>query len=551
MRLKFRILKHVYPLTPRRPDWGWLGASSDWRDRKARAQGGVKVLVATNTGANWPCSGFDGLLGVALTLAGAEVRYLLCDGALPACQECDHQWISPAKLAKSGPQAGLCGTCFAPARAMLAGQGLPIETLGAYADAPPVADADFADLDEHARAGVLRYFGTGDVAPDEPHAARICGRYRAASDMTRRAAERLLDAFDPDVVVAHHGIYVPQGAVVEAARARGKRVVAWGPSYRRGTVLFSHGGSYHYTMPEETADDYDDFDFDADKREKIARYLESRPTGRNDWISFNRHDGEAAIFADGEREGYEKIVGLFTNVIWDAQLHFKSAAFATMLEWLFHSVDYYIERPDTCLVIRVHPAEVYGMVPSRQPVAEALARRYGELPDNIKIVPPDAAISSYRLAGDMDCALVFGTKMALELACLGIPVIVAGESWVRGKGFTIDVETPAQYAEALDSVPALPPLSQEARLKAHRYAYHLFFRRMIEVSLLHPPRFGGVYEIHADTLEAIEDCAGLTGIARSIIDDRPFIHDSESALEGGGGDVGKSRLARLYQRFQQ
>ena len=34
-----------------------------------------------------------------------------------------------------------------------------------------------------------------------------------------------------------------------------------------------------------------------------------------------------------------------------------------------------------------------------------------------------------------------------------LPVIVAGEAWARGKGFTIDVDSPSAYHEALARLP--------------------------------------------------------------------------------------------------
>ncbi len=48
--------------------------------------------------------------------------------------------------------------------------------------------------------------------------------------------------------------------------------------------------------------------------------------------------------------------------------------FANMTDWLMRTIAYFARRPDLQLLIRVHPAEITGNVPSRQPVVEEIAR---------------------------------------------------------------------------------------------------------------------------------------------------------------------------------
>ena len=51
------------------------------------------------------------------------------------------------------------------------------------------------------------------------------------------------------------------------------------------------------------------------------------------------------------------IVGLLTNVLWDAQLYYESQAFPDMLEWLWTTIDYFVEHPGLQLIVRIHPHE--------------------------------------------------------------------------------------------------------------------------------------------------------------------------------------------------
>ncbi|WP_426994177.1 hypothetical protein [Methylomonas sp. CM2] len=283
-------------------------------------------------------------------------------------------------------------------------------------------------------------------------------------------------------------------------------------------------------MIDEPAEYWNDLAWSEDKEQAIMGYLHSRWTGGNDWISF-QSDAELDSSRIAEQLGLERgkpIVGLLTNVIWDAQLHFRQSAFPSMLEWLFASIDYFISRPDMQWVIRVHPAEVKGTVPSRQKVADEIAARYGSLPDHIKLVLPEDKISTYALMSLCDSALVFGTKTALELACTGLPVVVAGEAWCRGKGFTIDVSDPDQYRQVLESLPLARRLPPEQVELARKYAYHFFFRRMIPLKCLAPISRFGPYKVNVTRLEQLMPGAdpGLDLICDGILNGKPFIYDT-------------------------
>ena len=62
------------------------------------------------------------------------------------------------------------------------------------------------------------------------------------------------------------------------------------------------------------------------------------------------------------------LIGLTTNVIWDAQLHYDSTIFKNMMEWVLKTISYFINRSDLNLIIRVHPTEVKADRPAREKV---------------------------------------------------------------------------------------------------------------------------------------------------------------------------------------
>src|SRR4029079_6705923 len=104
-------------------------------------------------------------------------------------------------------------------------------------------------------------------------------------------------------------------------------------------------------------------------------------------------------------------------------------------------------------VVRAPPAAVPGTVRSRHPMAEEIAKRFPALPKNVFVIPPESDVSTYALMELCDSAIIYGTKMGVELTSVGIPTIVAGEAWIKNKGLTLDAATRGEYFSILDTLP--------------------------------------------------------------------------------------------------
>jgi hypothetical protein len=517
---------------------------------------GKRILIATNVGGHPVARVVDSLVGVALWLRGAEPEFLLCDGALPACEMCSYdRFEQQREFVRNGPQGRICGWCFEHGRSWLGGLPLPLRRFGdnVSREEAAAALADTAGLDleecfaherdglqlgEQARASVLRYFGKADLTsePDELVLA-AARRYLAGALTAALAAERALAEVQPECVVGHHGVYVPQGVFGEVARREGVRVANWGPSYRDRTVIYSHGDTYHRTFIDEPAERWRSRPLSATEDEALTRYLASRRLGRGDWSWVTP---EAALRPTlQERDELVRglgldldrpVFGLLTNVLWDAQLYYEGHAFPDMLEWLWATIELFRARPDWQLVVRVHPHEI--KIGNRQPVVPELERRYPDLPGNVVVVPPEHSFNTYGLMDLCDAVLLYGTKTGVELAPLGQRVVVCGDAWSRGKGFTFDVEQADGYAPLLEKLAADRGgcLDDDKIRDARAYAYHYFFRRMIPLSS---------FAAGADSLRlgigSLDELrpgvdAGLDVVCAGILDGLPFEYEPETAV---------------------
>jgi hypothetical protein len=549
-----RALRWYRARTVADPGWGRTIAADPavWRTALERASDGPEVLIATSLGGYWAGVMLESLLAVALTLRGARVRILLCDGVLPACQLCDGRDFRFPRFAASGPQGGLCRRCHAPGRKVYEELGLPVLRFSdflepdARVEAARIAAAvpfeeigrygrDGVPIGEHALAGALRFFGRGDLTGEvlgEP----ILRRYFHAALLSASAARRVFAERRYRSAVFHHGIYVPQGLIGAEARRSGTRVVNWNPAYRKRCFVFSHGDTYHHTLLEEPVDSWEDMPWGPEQEAEILAYLRSRWEGTEDWIWFHRsprQDAGAIARAVG-LDLSRPFVGLLTNVIWDAQLHYRPSAFPTMMDWILATIRHFAGRPEVPLVIRIHPAEVWGTLPSRQRVEAEIRKVFPVLPPNVRVIPPESRASTYAIMERANAALIFGTKTGVELAAMGIPVVVAGEAWIRNKGLTLDARSPDDYFRILEKLP-LPERMTEAQVRrARKYAYHFFFRRMIPIDCMEPTGGDPPFRVRLSTVRDLEPgkLPGLDCALAGILDGSPFIYPAER--ESGG-----------------
>lgn len=500
-----------------------------------------RVLVATSMGCYEHAVILESTLAKALQLRGADVDFLLCDQALPCCQMTKIYNAKP-ELLLSQERTPRCNLCHARGksafqqldfntiwfssliheedarRAKQISEDIPTEEIGAFA---------FQGLavGEHALAGALRFYARGDLE-GEVLGEKILRRYLHASLLTAFAVERLLANSNYDVAVFHHGIYVPQGIIGEVCRKHGVRVVNWNPAYRKHSFVFSHGDSYHHTMISEPTGSWEDMELNAERKEAIQHYLKSRWYGTEDWIWFHNEPIEDMdiIRREVAVDFTKPCIGLLTSVMWDAQLHYKSNAFHSMLDWTLQTIHYFRGRPDLQLVIRIHPAENTGLIPSRQKMLDEIHRHIPDLLNNVAIIPPESRISTYAMMSRCDSVIIYNTKTGIEIASMGIPVIVAGEAWIRNKGFSLDARSPQDYFRILDNLPFKKPLSAEQIERATKYAYHFFFRRMIELPFIVPSE-KGKYVLNLEDSNHL--CPGyfkgLDVICNGILKGSPFI----------------------------
>ena len=134
-------------------------------------------------------------------------------------------------------------------------------------------------------------------------------------------------------------------------------------------------------------------------------------------------------------------------------------------------------------------------------------------------------MSTYTAMEACDAVIIYGTKTGVELTSLGLPVIVAGEAWIRNKGLTHDASSPEEYLRILDRLPFAGGIEPDLLARARRYAYHFFFNRMIPLPFIEPKAGYPIYRLKLERMPQLRpgESPGLDPLCEGVLSSKPFV----------------------------
>ncbi len=468
-----------------------IGASPEHRvARKLAAQmppittGGPKVLIVSPR--DWVAHvQYEAVVGHALRLRGAAVSFLTCGGGLEICDRTN---------VYEGPPMP-CRSCTHYVETALDAHGFPRQSIREHWE--PNDPSSWPELDTSTREQL------GDVVFDglalgraidiplkwflcaaELHGDPLAGQTsRAFLRSARRIATGLRVALEqnrPDVVVLLNGLFLFEGIAWALCRELGIDVVTYERAFLKETLVFHRGapaGFYDFSDDWETCSR----PLTPPEALELDTYLDQRRSGR----AFDQFwKLESHTIAPGEG----RLVTLFTNLTWDTAVIDRDCAFPDIQSWIESVVRAFATRSPHRLVIRIHPSERHlpGKI-TRDSLESFIHQRFPDLPANVTVIGADNPMSSYPLMEASDLGLVYTSTTGLELALSGTPVLVAGHTHYRGKGFTNDVQSAHELMSTLDNALDDPSTATVNVELARRYAHFFFFRAPVKAPFVIEP----------------------------------------------------------------
>lgn len=541
-----------------KPDWPQVGDSPELRQLRSIArnalppsiaQDGPRVLIFSMR--PWRIHKiWEGIIGRALMERGASVSALICDG-LPRCDI--------FKLDAAGYASAPCRACRMVTEQTLSLFGLPVTAISHFlrqsdrAEARKLVEsivdqgafvAESLPLGELVRPSMMRTLLRGSLEEDDL-TRRLYREYLEGAILLARAIRRALDAVQPEILVVMNGMFFAERIAMAIAAQRGLHVVTHERGFMRNRLVLDHDRPANLFRVDEAWEERKEVPLSADGEAELDAYLQGRQSGKNEVVNYwpSVEARQEYIVQQLRLDPRKPILSMFTNILWDTAVYQRDRGFAGMFDWLQKTIDSVAGIPDLQLVLRIHPAEVRLTQKTRERVADRLAQLYPNLPPNVAVVPAESDISSYALVDLSTAVAVYTSTVGLEAALRGVPVLVAGETHYRDKGFTRDVDSPEQLATWLREAAEWPRLPAQQVELARRYASIFFLRNMLPISLA--TEFNSLaVQLNFDTFDALRPGrdAVLDHICTAILERKSFPLPA-SAVQAVSSDAGPLPVA--------
>jgi hypothetical protein len=304
-----------------------------------------------------------------------------------------------------------------------------------------------------------------------------------AAARTHISINSFLDRRAVDCFVLFNGDFAPEATAAAVLKSKGVRFV-----------------SHDYTFEERlgVASDssvWDDLTFN-DKNPGWRQSVDSSMiSGAEDLIKKWKHNGgyQGALLWDNtttvDQQEVRQKLGLdqrplavaFTNLTYESSVVGKDRTFESQFQWIDQVIQWFSGNPQFQLAVRCHPAEERkDHWKPTETITEHLRTTHMVLPENIKLIGPADAISSYSLGNLADAILVYSSTIGLEFAEAGKAVLTGASVHYADRGFTIDPRDPASFFRALyEKLSNHPEKCSHCTLLARDYIAWLMFKRTL------------------------------------------------------------------------
>jgi hypothetical protein len=456
---------------------------------------------------------FETLLAQRLRFDGARPIFLACQD-LPLC---DNRYIDePA-------DPDICRYCLQTSKAYTKQMNLPLYTLSDLVSEESYKKAyEFTrslalnscfhcqyrgvPIGELCEVSVTHYLCLDVQESASSEALQTWRDFLTGAIVLVDAYDEALSRFKPDILFVWNGRFFWNSVVLWMAQRRGIRIVSYETGLRNWEA-----GKYWLFRQEIAAAELDltrpwrtwrDVPLTSDEDSQLDKEMQRRT---NDPVYYpDPVKSREIILNELGLKDDKPVVAMFPNLTWDSTVIGRRTIFKSVIEWVKETIRFAKRNRDFSLVIRVHPAETIdlGGRGSREHVVDDIRREFGDLPDNIWIIPPDSKLSSYTLLDMASLVLVYTGTIGLEASINAkSPVIICGRAHYADKGFGYFPQSREEYFELLSNFNQLAPPSEQESALARRLAYLYWFRTIIPLQFFARNRRGRITHFTLDSLE--------------------------------------------------
>lgn len=364
-----------------------------------------------------------------------------------------------------------------------------------------------------------------DLVDDET-TRTLLREYILSANNVAREFSAFIDGKDLQAVVVFNGIMFPEAVARQIALRRGLRVITHEVGLQPMTAFFTDGEATAYPMDIPA-----DFQLGDSENQQLDAYLSRRfkgdfsMAGIRFWRDIQALD---AGFLEKAAE-FDKLVPVFTNVIFDTSQVHANVLFEDMFAWLAYVEELIRATPRTLFVIRAHPDEMRpgSSKQSRQSVAEWVAARGLQALPNVVFIPPTEFVDSYALIEKAHFVMLYNSSIGLEASIMGKAALCAGAARYTQYPTLYFPASQAEYKQQAHSFLAAAQVPQPAAFvqEARRVLYFQLFKTSLPFERYLQPTSMGYVNLQEFPISALraEHSPAIKAVRDGVVEHKPFL----------------------------
>lgn len=278
----------------------------------------------------------------------------------------------------------------------------------------------------------------------------------------------LLHAKQFDWLLIPGGVWVMSGVYAQLATEMGLSITTYdsGP----GSLFIGQDGvaAHFCDAARATKEVLAETENDPAERKRMSDNAQSKISIR--MCGNDEYRLQPVASSDSVRHEWDIIVPL--NLRWDSAALCRQRLFTSVGDWLSQLLAWVEKHPTARIAIRQHPCEKLVDFRGTDDFSKLLAK-YPGLGNRATYISAQHEVNTYDLIAGAKVILPFTSRVGIEAAMLGKPVILGTHCYYGSCGFASSPETTAEYFAKLDDALAgRLHVSEEARERA-RVAYYL------------------------------------------------------------------------------
>jgi hypothetical protein len=398
-------------------------------------------------------------LAKALELRGAEIKILICDGFLDACE---------IKSQRNEHVKNPCLNCKHHINKVLPifnFQQITISDLISKSELIKIENKaqDLLDSETYEYLGynfqncledtLIRYY-YGKISKDKDKIRSLKLLNIKTSIIGIIAGKKILDNFKPNIFLNNMNAYTTWSPLIDVfIKNNVQKVLINMASFNFKSIRFNIEDVFKDTKS------FKDFkskrkttELSHSEENTLLKFMNDRTSGGAD--SFKKYN-----YFSKQSKNYikeinfntnKKNIFIFPNLLWDTGItENNTGLFDGILSWLFETIEILKDNKKINLYIKTHPAEEFSSVKSAKTVHDHVMEKYPNLPSNIKFILPKMKINSYELFKYIDLGLIYNGTIGLEMMLSQIPIVSVGKTVYNGLGFSYEPKNLNDYKNIL------------------------------------------------------------------------------------------------------